>query len=414
VTCEICVMNRHAAVLAADSASTVTEWIGDRLETRYFKGANKIFQLSRHQPVGVMIFDSADLLHVPWEVLIKGFRDELATDSFKDLDGYAGRFFAFLNGNARYFPEAARDEQFTAAVQRVGLQFVFSVIDDIGRLNEVESLSKLQLAIRVRESALDKTPLPGRLSQAALQQAHARHHAASMRKLGDYLPLSTQMRQSLASLAINEVFRRPAEFFSTAGLVLAGFGDHDIFPRMIEYRSSGMLEGTQVIEEVKREGIDHDTPAALNAFAQTSMSDTFSLGFSKDVYVALMDTLSVRLKEFATSICGAVGANPAKIGDLEQMISQASSSISDGWFERARREHAYPLKRVLGALPVEEIAELAETLINLQSLKEKVTKPSASVGGPVDVAVITRNEGFVWIKRKVFFDPQKNPGVPVG
>ena len=91
------------------------------------------------------------------------------------------------------------------------------------------------------------------------------------------------------------------------------------------------------------------------------------------------------------------------------MISDAKKSISDGWFERARREHAYPLRRVLGALPVEEMVELAETLVNLQSLKEKVTKPSASVGGPVDVAIITKNEGLVWVKRKLFFDAQLNP-----
>jgi hypothetical protein len=42
-------------------------------------------------------------------------------------------------------------------------------------------------------------------------------------------------------------------------------------------------------------------------------------------------------------------------------------------------------------------------------LKEKVTKPSASVGGPVDVAIITKNEGLVWVKRKLFFDAQMNP-----
>jgi hypothetical protein len=64
---------------------------------------------------------------------------------------------------------------------------------------------------------------------------------------------------------------------------------------------------------------------------------------------------------------------------------------------------------VLGDLPVEEMAELAETLVNLQSLKEKVTKPSASVGGPVDVAIITKSEGLVWTKRKLFFDPELNP-----
>jgi hypothetical protein len=38
----------------ADSASTVTHWTEKGSEERYFKGANKIFQLSDHNPVGLM------------------------------------------------------------------------------------------------------------------------------------------------------------------------------------------------------------------------------------------------------------------------------------------------------------------------------------------------------------------------
>src|SRR5271167_3538088 len=105
MTCEICVMNRHAAVLAADSASTVVRWVDGKLETRYFKGTNKIFQLSHHHPVGVMIFNAADLLNVPWEILLKTFRDELADKSFNNLEGYAEEFFTFLDVNARFFPD---------------------------------------------------------------------------------------------------------------------------------------------------------------------------------------------------------------------------------------------------------------------------------------------------------------------
>jgi hypothetical protein len=31
-----------------------------------------------------------------------------------------------------------------------------------------------------------------------------------------------------------------------------------------------------------------------------------------------------------------------------------------------------------------------------------------SVGGPIDVAVISKIDGFVWIKRKHYFDPALN------
>jgi len=82
MTAEVCVLNRFAAVLAADSATTVTSWTENGPERRYFKGANKIFQLSNYHPVGIMIFASADLLSVPWEIVIKTFRSQLGEKSF--------------------------------------------------------------------------------------------------------------------------------------------------------------------------------------------------------------------------------------------------------------------------------------------------------------------------------------------
>ena len=44
MTSEVCLMNRRAVVLAADSATTVTYWTDKGKEERYFKGANNIFQ----------------------------------------------------------------------------------------------------------------------------------------------------------------------------------------------------------------------------------------------------------------------------------------------------------------------------------------------------------------------------------
>ncbi len=34
-----------------------------------------------------------------------------------------------------------------------------------------------------------------------------------------------------------------------------------------------------------------------------------------------------------------------------------------------------------------------------------------TVGGPIDVAVITKGDGFVWVKRKHYFSPEYNPRV---
>jgi hypothetical protein len=32
-----------------------------------------------------------------------------------------------------------------------------------------------------------------------------------------------------------------------------------------------------------------------------------------------------------------------------------------------------------------------------------------TVGGPIDVAVISKGDGFIWIKRKHYFKPELNP-----
>jgi hypothetical protein len=43
VTAEIALLNKFAIALAADSARTVTYWDKNESKTRYFKGANKVF-----------------------------------------------------------------------------------------------------------------------------------------------------------------------------------------------------------------------------------------------------------------------------------------------------------------------------------------------------------------------------------
>lgn len=162
------------------------------------------------------------------------------------------------------------------------------------------------------------------------------------------------------------------------------------------------LWGTKFVASGKKvEKVTHDIPAVLSAFAQSSMTDTFQIGLSFDVFAKMQEAFARELKIVSESLSELAGGTiqEAKINEL---IGDRLTSSKDKIFEYARVEHSIPLRLVLGVLPVDEMAELAETLINQQSLKEKVTKPSETVGRPVDVAVITRSEGLVWIKRNAY------------
>jgi len=52
---------------------------------------------------------------------------------------------------------------------------------------------------------------------------------------------------------------------------------------------------------------------------------------------------------------------------------------------------------------------MAESLVNLTSFKGKVSMEAETVGGPIDVAVISKGDGFIWINRKHYFARELNP-----
>lgn len=61
------------------------------------------------------------------------------------------------------------------------------------------------------------------------------------------------------------------------------------------------------------------------------------------------------------------------------------------------------------AMPIQDVIELAEFLVHM-TIKFSKFKPGApTVGGPIEVAAITKHERFKWVKRKHYFDGKLNP-----
>lgn len=75
----ICIMNKHAIALAADSAVT----IGQHLAIH--NSANKLFALSKVAPVGAIIYSNAELMNVPAELIIKQYKEKHGNKNFPTL-----------------------------------------------------------------------------------------------------------------------------------------------------------------------------------------------------------------------------------------------------------------------------------------------------------------------------------------
>ena len=251
MTCEMAIMNRRAVVRAADSAATITSWVDGTRQSRFLKGANKIFQVSEQHPVGLMIFATADLGSVPWELIVKHFRRTIATTSFADLAGYGQSLFAYVEGATDLFPQAERDRLFVRAARDTGFSVAFDLAADAtvtGAHDEPAKLAALKQLIDRRSSELDSQPVSAPFKSSDL--GDSLHHclnavAVALQPLSEALSfLDAAAFQPLASLAINCLLKRFDQYkgrLDSTGIVIAGYGDNSFFPSVIQYRCHGLL-----------------------------------------------------------------------------------------------------------------------------------------------------------------------------
>jgi hypothetical protein len=147
--------------------------------------------------------------------------------------------------------------------------------------------------------------------------------------------------------------------------------------------------------------------AEVLPIAQSDMVKTFIYGMGMETISGIDNYLAECLNKYGAGLSDLY--NFALDRQANDLVPQVKNEFADRLFGRVIEEHSNPLKRVVGNLPIDELGGLAETLVSLESLKERVTRGSESVSGPIDVAVISKTDGFIWIKRKHYFDPALNP-----
>ena len=65
-------------------------------------------------------------------------------------------------------------------------------------------------------------------------------------------------------------------------------------------------------------------------------------------------------------------------------------------------KHSDPILDVVEHLPKQELADMAEALVSITSLKRRISPDQEDVGGPIDVAAISKGDGFQWARGKHF------------
>ena len=194
---------------------------------------------------------------------------------------------------------------------------------------------------------------------------------------------------------------------NSSGFVIAGFGSEEDFPSIINVNYSGVYKN-KFKNKIEKKSIDTINDGAIISFAQGDVIGTFLQGIDPRV----KKIIKYYIESYFKGLLSIIFKNDFNSPECQKLINVIPSITQD--FEnklenRLEKFITNPILRSVRSLSKEDLAVMAESLIELTCYKRKVTIDSLeSVGGPIDVAVISKNDGFIWIKRKHYFDKELN------
>ena len=419
MTAEIAIMNKIAVALAADSAVTIEQDKGQKI----FNTVNKLFALSKYQPVGIMIYGSANFMDVPWESIIKIYRINLGRQKFPTLKAYADNFISFLTENSSLFTEAQQQKYFSRVIagyfidikQEIDKQVEKRIISD-KKITEITIKEIVDQTVRKHFDIWNEAPklhhVPNNYEKGLIDKYKALILKAKD-QIFQQLPISKKSIESL-QIICSCIFSRDRFATTSSGIVVAGFGEEETFPALISFAIEAKINNTVKYKQNNDAAISFENNAIIIPFAQSEMVHTFIQGVDPNYNKIISDYLSEYFDKYPDYILERIeNMDSVKKQEFSQKLKEIGLSILKEFNKKLQdyRQafHINPIMNAVSFLPKDELAAMAESLVNLTSFKRKISLDAETVGGPIDVAVISKGDGFIWIKRKHYFKPDLNP-----
>lgn len=405
MTALVSVMNKHAVAIAADSAITVTNPYGHKV----INSANKVFALSKYHPVGIMFCGNAYFMSTPIEVIVKLYRKQLKAKSFATIPEYLDDFLSFIKNN-HYF---CSDEMQNAYMENEVDSF-FSLI-----LNNADKVSQetgrplinefiLQLNDMVVSSSDNCISFQNfsfsdfiKTSIGLCAKVIVRHKEV----FGNNAPLKRLFVEAFAKFVAHE----NSNFSGETQIVIVGYGDNEIFPSLRSVRLYWGFRNFFRYTNYVSANVTEDNSASISRFGQTDIINTFINGINDKLQSALYNIFKNYTSQLKNLMIDKVDTKYSKNIINTAIDEEILVGILKNAFNKVIRETSVaPLVNSLDVLDKEDMAELVESLISITHLNRRITMSEEGVGGPIDVAIISKGDGFIWKKRKQYFKPELN------
>lgn len=414
MTSEIAVINQRAVALAADSAVTLID--GGAVVVR--NDQRKLFNLANGLPVGVMFFGVADMMGHPWEHLIEHFQKKGKPGPLPHVRDYAAKFTGMLDNLEEFFPRDRQKDDYKRLLASV-YRYVFHLAQYLRETGGTErahvpDVTILQEAIehvwkiyQFRDDGSPRRDLgcfpPGFAATVA------RDYADTVDELIAYgfssFSLGKAALQQLRDIALFSVVK---DLFleDVTGLVFAGFGTEERYPVVVTYFLSAIVGGIVKRAVAGIDAIDGEVRSQIRLFADSEVTSAFIRGIDPDLERRFYGTTQLMMHGLVEHVLSAF--TNVDQAQREGVKKQFQAQILPKYFDTFRammgdyQQQAYinPVLRVLEIAARPELAETARELVALNIFKKRIMAQHQTVGGAIDVAVISREGGFQWTTKQ--------------
>jgi hypothetical protein len=411
MTSEIAVMNQRAVALAADSAVTLID--GGTVVVR--NDQRKLYNLVEKRPVGVMFFGVADIMGHPWDRLIEHYQKKIQPKEFAHLGDYAASFTGMLDKLDEFFPPDRQKDDYKRLLASV-FRYVFHLAQYLRENNDadISDAAILEEAIkRIWHDYQFREDGSARANLACFPQGFGdkvgRENADIIAELISYgfgpFALPQDSSQKLKDIAVFCVVK---DLFleDVTGLVFAGFGADDRYPVVVTYLLSAIVGGIVKRTQASIDEIDTEIRSKIRMFADSEVTHAFIRGIDFGLERRVYGAMRAMLQGVVDQVVGAFpGANAA---EREQVRNRMQGELVPQYLDAFRgmigdyQQQAYinPVLRVLEIAARPELAETAKELVSLNVFKKRIMAQKQTVGGAIDVAVISRDAGFQWYTKQ--------------
>lgn len=360
MTAEVAIITKNEIILASDKAITTPN-------EKTYNNANKIFNLSNELPVAIMINGYIDFENILLESLISEFKNSTDFKKLKTIENIKNEFLTFLSKNTSH-----------------------TKIEDYLKWKLYQF--KQELSNEILEYGFDEI----------LSHYPQKEVLSIVKNLDNfdtefYNIIPKEKDKKKYNLKIWEIFCYDLTF-EGSGIIFVGFDIDSYYPSIFELNIHCNNHGEIIYENIYSK-IKVKTPI-IKVFAINEEAYAFLTGINNDFEDYVKQYNEQSKKEFLENLKNYLKFEEIHLESIEKIINiskdllESQNENFNVLFEKHKNNALKYTSEASQYLPRALLCDLANYLIQLTALKQKISSELETVSIETDIAVLTKANNF--------------------